>query len=975
MRYAVSLVFFFATFQDDAFCAKNGRAANSTVVVDDTFADGNSQNQDLDNNSMWLFNGRASTIRTDKEGSVTFDVTPVGTSSEGFWAYFTKAGSPIILDVGDKLSVAVTFSLNGFANNGNDIRFGVFDSLASRNTTNLAGGHNDATFINDPGYAVDYFASGAGSPFVLGRRVVLSNANVFNNFGDFATVAGSGASERQPLLDNTLYTLTYSIERLTAATTRISVGVTGGTLSGLNYSGVESNAAPNTGFDYFAFRIAGTNFTQIITFTELLVNYFPALPVITGQPQPSSLTVQVGSKVSMTMGAAGSQLVYQWQRNGQLVTGNATAATPTLEIAKAQHADAGTYTAVVSNAGGSVISNPVTLNVSDSPVPPPPAIVTQLANATIVSGAAGGLSVIATGNQPLYQWFKNGVLLPGANSSQLRFTSAQVTDTGSYSVVVSNSSGSIASTPAFLQIVSAMSAFSLSPTIGVTGLCVDPPLKIQLDRAPFVGKSGKIVVYTARGTVVDTIDMAANPQTRITGGVPYVYYPVITDMDSAAIYLHKPLPYGDSYYITMEAGVLMDSAGAPFAGFNDPNKWNFITRPAPPLTRSAGPMESTAALTVAADGSGDFCTLQAAIDFIPAGNTQPVTITVKKGTYVETIYVPSSKPFLTIRGEDRDASRIQYFNNANLNNGNSRVMFGVDASDFTLENITLYNSTPKGGSQAEAFRGNSSRLLLNRVNLISFQDTLLLQGAAMVTNSYIEGDVDFMWGGGAVYFQNSELRAVTSGGYYTQVRNGQGQNGYVFVNCWLTAAPGTTGGVYLARIDPTVFPYSQVVYINSAMDKHIDPAGWLLNNSNSAPNVQFWEYRSVDLAGKPIDVSARLNASRQIAPAEADKWSDPSFVLGGWTPYTVNASALAAAGGSTVFADWSAAPGHSERDWVGLYQPGAADMNMLAWQYTGAATTGHLNFVLPARPGSYEFRYFLNDGFQRAAAAGQLVVQ
>ena len=69
----------------------------------------------------------------------------------------------------------------------------------------------------------------------------------------------------------------------------------------------------------------------------------------------------------------------------------------------------------------------------------------------------------------------------------------------------------------------------------------------------------------------------------------------------------------------------------------------------------------------------------------------------------------------------------------------------------------------------------------------------------------------------------------------TQIRNGQGQNGYVFVNCWLTSAPEVTG-VYLARIDPAAFPYSQVVYINSAMDKHILPAGWQLNNSNSAPN-------------------------------------------------------------------------------------------------------------------------------------------
>jgi pectin methylesterase-like acyl-CoA thioesterase len=243
--------------------------------------------------------------------------------------------------------------------------------------------------------------------------------------------------------------------------------------------------------------------------------------------------------------------------------------------------------------------------------------------------------------------------------------------------------------------------------------------------------------------------------------------------------------------------------------------------------------------------------------------------------------VPSSKPFITIRGEDRDGVVIQYANNANLNAGNPRAMFGVDAADFTLENITLHNTTPRGGSQAEAFRGNNQRILLNRVNLKSFQDTLLLQGAALVANSYIEGDVDFMWGNGAVYFQNCELKAVTSGGFYAQVRSDQGRSGNVYVNCRLTGAPGVSG-VYLARIDPIVFPYSQVVFINCAMDSHIAASGWLLNNASTAPSVRFWEYNSTDLNGSPLNVGARLSVSRQLAADEAAQWSDPTFVLGGW---------------------------------------------------------------------------------------------
>jgi pectin methylesterase-like acyl-CoA thioesterase len=376
---------------------------------------------------------------------------------------------------------------------------------------------------------------------------------------------------------------------------------------------------------------------------------------------------------------------------------------------------------------------------------------------------------------------------------------------------------------------------------------------------------------------------------------------------------------------------------------------------------------------VAFDG-GNFCTVQGAIDFVPANNTQPVVITVGQGTFTEIDYVPSNKPFITVRGADRNGSIIQYANNNNLNPNGARAMFGVDASDFTLENITLYNTTPKGGSQAEAFRGNNQRILLNRVNLKSFQDTLMLQGAGLVTDSYIEGDVDFMWGNGAVFFQNTELKAVSSSGYYTQIRNAQGQNGNVYVNCRLTAATGVTGS-YLGRIDPTVYPYSQVVYINNAMGSHIIPVGWLLNNSNTAPNVQFWEYKSVDLNGAPVDVSQRLNVSRQISATVAAQWSDPAFVLGGWVPYTVNATVGAAPRGAMVTVDWSAAANHSAKDSIGLFAVGDPDTNVLATQTTGAATTGHLTFAMPARAGQFEFRYFLSDGVTRAATSNSVTVQ
>ncbi|MDW6065866.1 pectinesterase family protein [Streptomyces sp. FXJ1.4098] len=70
----------------------------------------------------------------------------------------------------------------------------------------------------------------------------------------------------------------------------------------------------------------------------------------------------------------------------------------------------------------------------------------------------------------------------------------------------------------------------------------------------------------------------------------------------------------------------------------------------------------------------------------------------------------------------------------------------MDADDFRLQDATVHNLTPEGGSQAEAFRGNGDRIVLDRVRVLSYQDSLRLQGRAFVTDSYVEGDVDFVWG-------------------------------------------------------------------------------------------------------------------------------------------------------------------------------------------------------------------------------------
>ena len=171
--------------------------AAGTTLLNDSFTDSSSTNQALPN-SVRLFKGRNATLRNDAAGSVTFDMTNTGTSAEGFWGFFTNSGSPVNLNVGDKLSVQGTFSLTGFVGGGQDVRFGVLNSLGTRNTVDLNGGMNEASFAGDTGYALDFFPSGSGNPFVIWRRTLLTGNNPFNSAGDFTAIPGTGPTHGRP---------------------------------------------------------------------------------------------------------------------------------------------------------------------------------------------------------------------------------------------------------------------------------------------------------------------------------------------------------------------------------------------------------------------------------------------------------------------------------------------------------------------------------------------------------------------------------------------------------------------------------------------------------------------------------------------------------------------------------------------------------------------------------------------------------
>jgi hypothetical protein len=212
----------------------------------------------------------------------------------------------------------------------------------------------------------------------------------------------------------------------------------------VTYSIASAQSGDAGGYSVSVSNVAGSVNSSAATLT---VN--PALQAPTITTQPQSLTVIPGSGATFSVAANGTAtLTYQWQKGGVNIAG-ATSATYT--IASAAAGDAGNYTVVVTNGVGSATSSMAVLTVSAVVVAP--TIATQPVSATVTAGTPATFSVVANGTAPLtYQWKKGTTAVSGATAATYLIGSAQAGDAASYTVVVTNSAGSITSTSATLTV-------------------------------------------------------------------------------------------------------------------------------------------------------------------------------------------------------------------------------------------------------------------------------------------------------------------------------------------------------------------------------------------------------------------------------------------------------------------------------------------------------------------------------------------
>lgn len=311
---------------------------------------------------------------------------------------------------------------------------------------------------------------------------------------------------------------------------------------------------------------------------------------------------------------------------------------------------------------------------------------------------------------------------------------------------------------------------------------------------------------------------------------------------------------------------------------------------------AAGPAERRA--VVAADGSGDYTTVQAAIDAVPQ-NTSASNwwlIFVKAGTYRERVYVQREKRFVMLVGEDPSRVVITYDLHA-LQPGPDGLPIGtfrtpsvvIDADDFVAENITFQNSAGPIG-QALALRVDGDRAIFRNCRFVGWQDTLFLdRGRHYFEDSFIAGHVDFIFGGATAYFERCRLHSWRAGYITAASTPPESRFGFVFANGTITGEPGVQ--TYLGR---PWRDFAQVTFLNTKMTNVVRPAGW--HNWDRPERERTARYREFGTTGEGADAARRVGWATQLSPSQG-RAITPTAVLGGsdrWKPRNVPAHRSAA---------------------------------------------------------------------------------
>ncbi|MDO4158959.1 MAG: pectinesterase family protein [Prevotellaceae bacterium] len=291
--------------------------------------------------------------------------------------------------------------------------------------------------------------------------------------------------------------------------------------------------------------------------------------------------------------------------------------------------------------------------------------------------------------------------------------------------------------------------------------------------------------------------------------------------------------------------------------------------------KAANPYDNPDTLVVSRDGTGQFRTINDAIEVCRAFMDYHKVIYVKKGVYKEKVIVPTWLTNIEICGEDVENTIITYDDHANIKLPETNKPMGtfrtytvkVQGNYITFKNITIENNAARLG-QAVALHTEGDHLVFINCRFLGNQDTIYTgvgNTRIYFKNCYIEGTTDFIFGPSTAWFEGCTIHSKQNS-YVTAASTPKDvAYGYVFNNCKLTAAEGVTK-VYLGR---PWRPYAYTLFMNCELGSHILPAAW--HNWGNKENEKTARYLEYNNTGDGASVSERAAWSRQLTKKEAAK--------------------------------------------------------------------------------------------------------
>ncbi|KAL8253514.1 hypothetical protein R6Q59_037207 [Mikania micrantha] len=308
------------------------------------------------------------------------------------------------------------------------------------------------------------------------------------------------------------------------------------------------------------------------------------------------------------------------------------------------------------------------------------------------------------------------------------------------------------------------------------------------------------------------------------------------------------------------------------------------------LLQSSGTV--TPNVVVAADGSGNYKTVAAAVAAAPSKSSTRYVIRIKAGVYRENVEVPKAKTNIMFVGDGRKTTIIT--GSRSVKGGSTTfesATVAIVGDGFLARDITFQNTAGASNHQAVALRVGSDLSAFYQCDMLAYQDTLYVhKNRQFYINCLIAGTVDFIFGNAAVVFQDCDIHARRPDSGQRNMVTAQGRTdknqntGIVIQKCRIGATSDlqpvqSSFPTYLGR---PWKEYSRTVVMQSSISNVINPAGWYEWNGNFALDTLYYaEYLNTG-AGAGTSGRVKWKGFKVItSSSEAQGFTPANFIAGG----------------------------------------------------------------------------------------------